>query len=231
MNLPNFDLDLANRQLNNRTACQRLEWALDFFDRILISSSFGLQTSVIIDIVYGRMEKRIPVVFLDTLYHFPETLILAGRFLERYDLNLQIIRPPDAVNRTQFEEKYGHKLWDRNVDQFHELTKLRQIRDVLKFRDAWITGIRREQSNTRRSAQIVEFDAKHNLFKVNPLVDWSRRQVLEYIRANDVPYNSLFEQGYQSIGDEPLTQPVTDGQHERSGRWIGTEKTECGLHV
>lgn len=231
MNLANFDMDLANNQLSQNSVEERLQWAIDYFDQIVISSSFGLQTGVIIDVVYRRLKRQLPVIFLDTLYHFSETHALAGRFLEKYDLNLQIIRPPDAKNRTEFENKYGHRLWERDIERFHELTKLRQIETALKHRDAWITGIRRDQSQTRKSARVLEWDRKFRLFKINPLVDWTKERVLKYVRKNGVPYNSLFDKGYQSIGDEPLTDPVQNTESERAGRWRGTNKTECGLHI
>lgn len=221
-------VDAKNNEFKDLPAEQRLERAVEGFDDIVVASSFGLEDVAILDMLYSNGLK-IPVVFLDTLYHFDETLELVDRFKKEYGLDLEVYKPPEASTRSEFEEKHG-ELWKDDVERFHELTKLRQIEEALEGRDAWITGIRREQAKTREDSDFVEWDDKHGLVKINPIVDWGREEVWSYVRENNVPYNPLHDEGYPSIGDEPLTEPVEEGEKERAGRWKGSEKTECGLH-
>lgn len=222
-------VDSLKEEFTGLQAEERLERAVEEFPDIVVASSFGLEDVAILDMLYSR-DHEIPVVFLDTLYHFQETLDFVKEFREEYGLDLKVYRPPDTETREEFEELYGERLWERDVERFHELTKLRQIQEALESRDAWITGIRREQAETRADAEAVEWDDKHGLVKVNPLVDWSREDVWSYVRGHGVPYNPLHDEGYPSIGDEPLTEPVGEGDDERAGRWSDSDKTECGLH-
>lgn len=210
-------------------ATGRLERALEEYDEIVVASSFGLEDVAILDMVYDKIGTRLPVTFLDTLYHFEETLEFVDRFENEYGLDLRVYKP-DTETREAFEDEHGERLWESDVERFHELTKLRQIDEALEGREAWVTGIRRQQAETRADADAVEWDDAHSLIKVNPLVDWSREEVWDYIEDNDVPYNPLHDQGYPSVGDEPLTEPVGDGDDERAGRWSDSDKTECGLH-
>ncbi len=221
--------ELPNAEYEQLDARGRLERALDEYDDTVVASSFGLEDVAILDIVYDRIGARPPVVFLDTLHHFDETLELVDRFEDEYHLDLRVYKPDGAETREEFEEEYGERLWDRDVERYHELTKLRQIDEALEGRDAWVTGIRREQAETRADADAVEWDGAHGLVKVNPLVDWTRDDVRDYIEENDVPYNPLHDRGYPSIGDKPLTEPA-EGDDERAGRWSDSDKTECGLH-
>lgn len=221
---------LPNDEYEGLDARQRLERALDEYEDIVVASSFGLEDVAILDIVYDKIGARPPVIFLDTLYHFDETLELVERFEGEYDLDLRVYKPDGADTRDEFEGKYGEALWEDDVERFHELTKLRQIDEALEGRDAWVTGIRQEQAETRAEADAIEWDDAHGLVKINPLVDWSRDDVREYVEEYDVPYNPLHDEGYLSIGDEPLTEPVGDEDDERAGRWSDSDKTECGLH-
>lgn len=223
------DINSLNKDFKNLDAKSRLEISIEKFDEIAVASSFGLEDVAILHIIYRKLEKEIPVIFLDTLYHFQETLNLVDKFKEKYNIDLEVYRPPEG-SKKEFEKKYGEKIWEKDIDKFHRLTKLRQIEKALKGRDAWITGIRREQSDTRSDSNIVEWDEKYELIKINPIVDWKRDKLEKYIDRNNVPYNPLHDQGYLSIGDEPLTDPIEEGQKERSGRWKGMDKTECGLH-
>lgn len=220
-----------NTQLEIMPIDKRLQWMWSNFRRSVMASSFGLSTVALMDMCYRRLSFRIPVIFLDTLYHFPETLHLVHDVRQKYNLNLRIYRPIDADTREAFEAQYGPNLWEKDIERFHALTKLRQMRMALQGHDAWITGLRRDQSATRRTTRLVQWDAKYGLVKINPLADWSFEQVFTYIREHDVPYNPLHDQGYLSIGDEPLTEPAKDWRNHRAGRWPGLRKTECGLHV
>lgn len=223
------DINSLNTLFESLDAKRRLDISIEKFDKIAVASSFGLEDVAILDIIYRGIGNDIPVIFLDTLYHFEETLNLVDRFNEQYNLDLEVYRPPED-SKEEFEQKHGEKLWEKDIEKFHRLTKLRQIEKALKGRDAWITGVRRQQSDTRSDSEIVEWDEKYGLVKINPIVDWKRDKLEKYIEKNNVPYNPLHDQGYLSIGDKPLTEPVEQGQTERAGRWKGMDKTECGLH-
>jgi len=223
-------VDVPAEMYEDLNATERLRRALDGYDDLVVASSFGLEDVVVLDIVYDEIGERPPVVFLDTLYHFDETLALVDRFEDEYALDLRVYKP-DAGTREEFERRHGERLWERDVERYHELTKLRQIDDALEGRDAWVTGIRRQQAETRADADAVEWDDGHELVKVNPLVDWTRDEVRRYVEENDVPYNPLHDRGYPSVGDEPLTEPVDGTDDDRAGRWSGSDKTECGLHT
>lgn len=224
------ETELPKEEYESLDATGRIERALSEYDEVVVASSFGLEDVAILDMAYEKIGARPPVVFLDTLYHFEETLELVERFEDEYGLDLRVYKP-EHETREEFEREHGERLWESDVEKFHELTKLRQIDEALEGRDAWITGVRRQQAETRANADAIEWDEAHGLVKVNPLVDWSRDDVWEYVEENDVPYNPLHDEGYPSIGDEPLTQPVGEGDNERAGRWSDSEKTECGLHT
>lgn len=201
-----------------------------FGDRIAIASSLGPQTLVVIDMLAG-LGRPVPVFFLDTGLLFPETYELRERIQARYDLQIRSVRPRESV-RAQ-AAAHGDALWERDPDACCKLRKVEPLRGALSELDAWITGVRRDQSSTRGSTSLVEWDHAYGLVKVNPLADWNRARVFAYLAEHDVPYNPLLEQGYRSIGCAPCTRPVSadvDPNDERAGRWAGTGKTECGMH-
>ncbi len=221
--------ELSGKEYESLDARERIERALGEYDEVVVASSFGLEDVAILDMVYDGLGANPPVVFLDTLYHFEETLELVERFEEAYGLDLRVYTP-EQETREEFEREHGEELWEHDIEKFHELTKLGQIDEALEGRDAWVTGVRRQQAETRAGADAIEWDDAHGLVKVNPLVEWSREDVWGYVEENDVPYNPLHDEGYPSIGDEPLTEPVGEEDDDRAGRWSDSEKTECGLH-
>jgi phosphoadenosine phosphosulfate reductase len=188
-------------------------------------SAFGPGSAVIFELLQ-ELGARLPVVFVDTLYHFPETLAHVERVRARYDLDLRVVRP--AESRLAFEEQHGKRLWERDPDRYQRLTKVEPFqREVVKF-DALITGRRRDQSATRADLELVEPGPPE---RVNPLAAWQRADVWSFIRERSLPYNPLHDLGYASIGDAPLTTPVLPGEPERAGRWRGSPRTECGIHA
>jgi phosphoadenosine phosphosulfate reductase len=215
-----------NRRLESASPEEVLEWAAHAFPqgRLALSSTFGVGGMVLIHMLAERGIK-LPVLFVDTLYHFPETLEHAERVAERYGLDLRTIRA--APTREAFEAEYGPRLWETDLERFHQLTKVEPMRKALEGFDAWITGRRRDQSSTRAQLPIVELASR---IKINPLATWPLDDVWTYIQVHEVPYHPLHDRGYASIGDEPLTTPVADGEHERAGRWRGGGRLECGLH-
>jgi phosphoadenosine phosphosulfate reductase len=159
---------------------------------------------------------------------FPETYELRQRIEDKYQLKVIAHKP--ALSLSEQASQYGDELWKRNPDLCCKLRKLDPLKEALQDLDAWITGIRREQSVSRKNTTIVERDKRWGLIKVNPLAGWTRNEVWKYILKNQLPYNPLHDVGYPSIGCTHCTLPVREGEDERAGRWSGFAKTECGLH-
>ena len=232
--LSTLDLDWLNRQFTAAHPKSILMWCLEHVPAGLIqSTAFGASGMVILDLLYQDLNPQppIPVLFLDTLHHFPETLQLVQLAQHRYALDLNIYQPQGIASRADFAAHYGDALWDQNLDRFHQLTKVEPLHRALHELEvtAWITGRRRDQANTRTQLPIFEFDAQDRL-KVNPLAAWTKKEMWKYILEHNVPYNPLHDLGYASIGDQPLTTPTQVGEDERAGRWRGMVRTECGMH-
>ncbi|MFD2370275.1 phosphoadenylyl-sulfate reductase [Brevibacillus sp. GCM10020057] len=194
---------------------------------LVLASSFGAEDVVLIDMLH-KLAPTIPVFYLDTSKHFAETYATRDRLQERYGSTFIQVLP--ELTLEQQAKMHGDRLWERDPNLCCEIRKVEPLRRVLSQYQAWITGIRREQAPTRAHAKKVEWDEKFNLVKFNPLADWTDAQVWEYIHAHDVPYNPLHDRNYPSIGCSVCTRTVMPGEHPRSGRWAGQEKTECGLH-
>lgn len=206
-----------------------MNWAFDTFgNRIAISSAFGAEGMVIIDMA-ARTGKEFRLFTIDTEFLFPETYALMDRIEEKYGIAIEKVMPllsPEEQART-----HGDALWTRDPDRCCNLRKVEPLRRKLASLSAWITSIRRDQTSVRSTARRVEWDAKFGLLKVNPIVDWTSKQVWRYIHDHDVPYNQLHNQDYPSIGCTHCTRAVKPGEDPRAGRWSGFAKTECGLHI
>jgi phosphoadenosine phosphosulfate reductase len=159
---------------------------------------------------------------------FKETYETRERLVERY--GLELIRP-DVISVAEQHAREGHNLWERDPDRCCHIRKVEPLERALEPFDAWITGIRREQALTRADAQRVEWSARYSVWKIQPIVDWDSKRVQAYIHVNEVPYNTLHDAGYPSIGCIPCTRPVRVGEDERAGRWSGADKIECGIHT
>jgi phosphoadenosine phosphosulfate reductase len=172
------------------------------------------------------------VIFIDTLHHFPETLSFVEHLSVAWALDVHVARTPEVTTRVGFAALHGDRLWERDVARFHHLTKVAPLLAALDQLDAtaWLSGRRRDQAVTRAQLQVAERDSR-GLLKVNPLATWTRDKVWAYIRHHQLPYNPLYEQGFASIGDEPLTTPILPGEDERAGRWRGHDRHECGIHL
>lgn len=203
-----------------------IEWAARTVEpgRLIVSTAFGPSGMVNLHIL-SEVAPDVPVVFIDTLYHFEETLEHAEAVRRDYGLDLRVFRP--AETREEFERLHGERLWERDLERFHHLTKVEPMARALEGVQGWITGRRRDQSASRAQMPIVEFG---DHVKINPVAAWGRGDVWRFILDHDVPYNPLHDQGYASIGDKPLTTPIHVGEEERAGRWRGRARTECGLH-
>jgi phosphoadenosine phosphosulfate reductase len=233
--ISNFDLDELNQRFDTAHPKEILAWCVNNIPTGLVqTSAFNVDDLVITDILYRDLKpvKAVPVLFLDTLYHFPQTLELVAKAKEIYHLNLQTYKTPDVDTREEFAVRYGEALWEKDITQFHHITKIEPLQRGLDELGtvAWITGRRRDQAVTRANMPVLELDNQGRL-KVNPLANWTRKQSWAYVAEHGVIYNPLHDQGYPSIGDEPITSPVAEGEDERAGRWRGMGKTECGIHI
>ena len=169
-----------------------------------------------------------PIVFINTGYHFPETLAYRDLLVERYGWNVVEVGP--AIPQEEFVRQHGPDLYRRNPDLCCEINKIEPLRRAIAGVRAWINGRRRDQAITRRGLPIIE-ELPSALVKVNPLARWTSKDTYYYLKNHEVPLHPLFEQGYTSIGCAPCTRPVVAGQDERAGRWPGQDKVECGIHT
>ncbi|KAJ2692189.1 3'-phosphoadenylsulfate reductase [Coemansia spiralis] len=220
-----------NERLAQLTPAQVLEWARVTFDGLFQETAFGPSGNVISDMLHAQ-QATVPVIFVDTLHHFDETLDLARRSQARYGFTLHTFRPEGCATRADFIAKHGDELWARDdvvYDYAVKVEPARRAYEQLQVR-AVLTGRRRSQKGDRALLPVVEIEKGTQLVKINPLATWSFQQVWTYLRANEVPYNALLDRGYKSVGDYHSTRPVKDGEDERAGRWAGSNKTECGLH-
>lgn len=215
----------------SKGAEQVLEWAYQTFqnEEIIYASSFGAEAIVLIDII-SQIKPDAQIVFLDTGLHFQETYDVIDQIKNRYGtLQIQLKEPEISLDKQR--ERYGSALWKREPNTCCNLRKVIPLREVLMPKKAWISGLRREQSAVRAHTQFFNEDKKFQNIKICPLIYWTWEEVWAYIRERDLPYNSLHDQGYPSIGCFPCTQSVGANVDSRAGRWSGNTKTECGLHT
>jgi phosphoadenosine phosphosulfate reductase len=214
------DAELAelNVEFEQLPASKIIQWATDNFGP-LMGLAASMTDAVLIDLAV-KVAPAIEVVFIDTGYHFPETLATVETVRRRYGLNLRImtVAPHDE------------ELWKVDPGNCCSAVKVGQLDRALAGKAAWMSGLRRDEAPSRANAPIVGRDLR-GLIKVNPLANWTAADVDEYIERHDVPVNPLTGQGYPSIGCMPCTKPVAEGEDPRSGRWAGRDKTECGLHL
>ncbi|KAF7187660.1 Phosphoadenosine phosphosulfate reductase [Pseudocercospora fuligena] len=228
-------LKFINAQLSKLEPPEVLKWCIASLPRLFQTSAFGLTGLAIMDMISKLdtpLRTDIELIFLDTLYHFPQTLDLVQRANEKYSgMKVHTYKPQGCETTADFEAKFGEKLWEADEERYDYVAKVEPAQRAYRELDvkAVITGRRRTQGGKRGDIDIVEIDDA-GLIKVNPLANWSFKEVQSYIQANEVPTNDLLDQGYRSIGDWHSTQPVTDSEDERAGRWKGRQKTECGIH-
>ncbi len=216
-------------RLEDATPEEILRWTVEtYFPKLTMATAFGPEGCVILSML-AKIEPRVDVFNLDTGYQFRETLELRDRIAMRYGIVVELARADLSVE--EYEAKNGGPVHKTNPDRccFDRKITVLQRRSV-GF-EAWISGIRRDQSAHRAGAPIVGWDKKFGLVKVNPLAKWTKKEVWKRITDEGVPYNPLHDQGYPSIGCRPCTKPVLFGDDDRAGRWSGTAKTECGLHT
>jgi phosphoadenosine phosphosulfate reductase len=217
---------LANRDLEEASATEILTWAHEEFgSRLAVTSS--LADTVMIHLA-EQVAPGIDVIFLDTGYHFVETIGTRDAVQAVHNVNLLSITPVQTV--AEQDKTYGKDLFARNPDQCCALRKVAPLNEALAGYSAWATGLRRADSPSRANTPVVSWDPKRNLVKIAPIARWSDDDVANYIEANGLMVNPLLDDGYLSIGCAPCTRRV-EGGDVRSGRWAGLGKTECGIHL
>jgi phosphoadenosine phosphosulfate reductase len=213
--------------LEGKSAQEIAAWAAAAFGRdVIVAASMQ---DVILPHLFAQVIPDVEVLFLETGYHFPETMLT--RNLAARALPITVV---DALPRQSVAEQdaeYGERLHDRDPNLCCFLRKVEPLATSLEGRASWVTGVRRAESPTRADAPIVSWDDAHDLVKINPLANWSDEDVEAYQVEHDLPRNPLVAQGYPSIGCAPCTRRVAPGEDPRAGRWSGKDKTECGIHT
>jgi phosphoadenosine phosphosulfate reductase len=219
----------ASRQLDDASPQTILRWAVDTFgSKLTMATAFGAEGCCLIHML-AEIEPNLRIFNLDTGYQFPETLELRERIKDRYGIAVEFVRPELSV--PEYEALHNGPLYVFEPDRCCHDRKIVPLRKALVGSDAWVSAIRRDQTEHRAAAGVVQWDAKFGLHKVNPLLTWTRKDVWTFIAKHDVPYNPLHDRNFPSVGCWPCTRAVVAGEDERAGRWSGTAKKECGLHV
>ena len=228
------DIDTAAAQLKDKTPQEVLTWALGNYDKISLASSFGTEDVTLIDMI-AKIKPDANVFTLDTGRLNAETYEVIAKVQQKYpQLQLRIMFPQAEAVEQMVSDKGINLFYDsvENRKQCCFIRKVEPLGRATKGLDAWITGLRRDQTANRSTMETVELDGDRNIAKINPLIDWTNEQVWEYIHANDVPYNALHDQNFPSIGCAPCTRAVEAGEDLRAGRWWWEmSNQECGLHV
>ncbi|KAJ6016207.1 Phosphoadenosine phosphosulfate reductase [Penicillium herquei] len=228
-------LQFLNRQLQFLEPQDILRWCITSLPHLFQTTAFGLTGLATLDMLSKLDVPRpqmVDLIFLDTMHHFSETLSLVDRVRKRYPLNnVHVYKPAGTDSPAEFESKYGSRLWEADDQLYDWVAKVEPAQRAYRELNvhAVLTGRRRSQGGKRGDLDVIEVD-EAGLIKINPMANWSFNQVKQYIQDNNVPYNELLDRGYKSVGDWHSTQPVADNEDERSGRWKGQQKTECGIH-
>lgn len=206
-----------------------VRWAIETFgDGLTLGTAFGVSGIVLMDLAI-RVRPDVEIFYIDTGMFFEETYALIEQLEAHWGRTFTAYRPTISLERQT--EEYGDELWASNPDQCCLMRKVMPMRRALTARTAWLTAVRRDQASTRADTPILQLNRKFNVVKIAPLANWTERQVWTWLMEQGLPYNVLHDHGYPSIGCRPCTSPVEGGDDLRAGRWAGTGKTECGLHL
>ncbi|BDZ62777.1 phosphoadenosine phosphosulfate reductase [Demequina sediminis] len=217
----------VNARLETASAAHIADWAVATFGaRLAVASSMQ---DTILPHLFGTRLPGVDVLFLETGYHFPETIVTRDEAARAFDITVVNVLPEQTVEEQ--DATHGKDLFARDPNLCCALRKVEPLRRALEGYAAWVTGARRVDAITRSEMPVVSWDAKHGLVKINPLALWDDAAVEAYQEANDLPRHPLVAQGYPSIGCLPCTRKVAPGEDPRSGRWAGQGKTECGIHT
>jgi phosphoadenosine phosphosulfate reductase len=206
-----------------------LRWAYEHYgEEVVYACSFGIEGIVLLHLIH-QVKPNAKILFLDTGLHFSETYETIEKVKQRFP-DLQIILQKPKLSVAEQGKEYGEELWKTNPNECCRLRKIVPLEEALSQGKAWISGLRREQSESRSKTEFVNKDNKFKSVKICPLIHWTWRDVWRYVSKHQLPYNPLHDRGYPSIGCQPCTVPAYNEEDIRSGRWAGTGKTECGLH-
>ena len=230
-----FDLKKLNHEFGTKKPEEIIAWAVrEFSGKIAVTSSFGPESGVLLHKV-SRINPGLPVLFLETGYHFPETLEYKEKLTRLFGLTHVVDLKADPQKKAEVVKQYEGVPYEKNPDLCCQINKVEPIDRALKDFDAWISGIRRHQTDFRKSVRMIEEykkpEAENHLFKVSPLANLTSRELWWYLKEHNIPKHPLYDKGYLSVGCWPCTRPVQPGDDERSGRWAGKAKTECGIHT
>jgi phosphoadenosine phosphosulfate reductase len=219
----------VSERLEGSSPQEILQWAVSVYgEDLTLSVSFGNPEGMVLLDMLSRITDKAQVFTLDTGFLFEETLRFREEAMRRYALPLKVLTPELTVEEQV--ARYGPQLYSCAPDLCCEVRKIEPQRKFLRDYGAWVTGIRRDQTEQRASTPVVVFEEYFEVAKIAPLAGWSMDEVDEYVRRYEVPLNPLLSMGYRSIGCEPCTRPVAPGEDARAGRWPDMDKTECGLH-
>jgi phosphoadenosine phosphosulfate reductase len=228
------DIDGINNLLAGKSAQEVIEWFLrEFEGKVAFSTSLGAEDQAITQMI-AKVDKTADIFTLDTGRLFPETYDLIDLTSKKYDLKVRVMFP-DASRVEEMVNEKGINLFYDSIENRKlccHIRKIEPLKRAFAGLDAWICGLRREQSITRKDVRLVEWDENNGLIKVNPLIEWTETELWDYIKANQIPYNKLHDTGFPSIGCQPCTRAILQGEDVRAGRWWweNPETRECGLH-
>ncbi|MFW5886339.1 MAG: phosphoadenylyl-sulfate reductase [Bacteroidota bacterium] len=228
------DIKILNKEFKNSSAEDVISYFLGRFkDKITFASSLGIEDQVITDMIM-KIDKGANIFTLDTGRLFPETYDLIQKTNEKYGIKIQVYFPSAQKVEQMVNEKGINLFYDsiENRKLCCGIRKIEPLKRAFHGKEAWICGLRQEQSITRFNTNLLEFDESNGLLKINPLFNWVEQQVWDYIKEHDVPYNKLHDKGFPSIGCQPCTRAIENGEDIRAGRWWWEqpESKECGLH-
>lgn len=226
--MPDLDIPDLNDRFERLPPAEILEWAWNTFTpHIAASSSFQTQSLPLLHLI-SQVCPAMPVIFLDTGFHFPETLQFRDELQARLKLNIVVVRA--AVEKSELLARFGEGLYRRDPDLCCYINKVEPMQRATAGLQAWISGVRHDQTEHRNNLRILEPEANGPL-KIHPLLNWTKKEVWAYIDQYQLPVHPLLAWGYVSVGCAPCTRPVHAGENERAGRWAGLDKVECGLHL
>lgn len=231
-----FKLEFLNDKFKDAPPQDSIGYVLEKVgkEKVVLASSLSIEDQILTDMII-KVTSEARIFFIDTGRHFQETYDLIGQSMKKYHFKYEVYSP-ESRDVEELVSQYGPNLFYESIDlrkKCCEYRKVKPLNRALSNAEAWICGLRRDQSVTRQKTEIFEWDHNHKLLKVNPLVHWSEDQVWEYLKKESVPFSKLYERGFQSVGCQPCTRGVAPGEELRSGRWWweSPDKKECGLHV
>lgn len=225
-----LDLEQLNQDFEKKSPLEIVAWAVKTFaPSFAATSSFGPESGVLLSLI-SKTDPATPVLFLETGFHFPETLEYKDQLTKLFGLKNVIDLKADPARREKLIADYQGKPYETNPDLCCQVNKVEPLDLGLKGYRAWMSGIRRSQTDHRKSIRIIE-EYEGGIYKVSPLANMTSRDSWWYLKENQIPIHPLYEKGYMSIGCWPCTRPIQDGDDERSGRWAGKAKKECGIHT